>query len=129
MGRVIGKGADAREGSGLPPVATLPPLKPAWFHILLALSHGELHGYAIRESVDVQTNGRVKLWPANLYGSIKDMTDLALLEPLAEDEQPVEDQRRQYYRLTKRGRELLRLEADRLQGLIDAARASQALAS
>ena len=32
--------------------------------------------------------------------------------------------RRRYYRLTARGRALLRLEADRLQDLIDAARAS-----
>lgn len=71
-----------------------------------------------------RTAGKVKLWPANLYGSIKDMTELALLEALEDDEQPIHDQRRRYYRLTARGRELLRLEADRLQVLIDAARAN-----
>ena len=70
----------------------------------------------------------MKLWPANLYGSIREMTELDLLEALAEEEQPVDDQRRQYYRLTVRGRELLRVEADRLQSLVDAARASRALA-
>jgi DNA-binding PadR family transcriptional regulator len=108
------------------PVESLPPLKAAWFHILLALGEEPLHGYGIRESVDGRTGGRVKLWPANLYGSIKEMGELALLEALDETEQPVDDQRRQYYRLTSRGRELLRLEADRLQGLVDAARATQA---
>lgn len=108
------------------PVSSLPPLKAAWFHILLALGEEARHGYGIRESVEDRTGGKVKLWPANLYGSIREMTDLALLEALDEDEQPVDDQRRQYYRLTSRGRELLRLEADRLQTLVDAARATQA---
>lgn len=106
----------------------LTPLKPAWFHILLALSDGALHGFAIREAVEVRTQARVKLWPANLYGSIKDLTELELLEALTEEEQTDGDQRRQYYRLTVRGREVLRMEADRLQTLVDAARASQALA-
>ncbi|UCC26569.1 MAG: helix-turn-helix transcriptional regulator [Gemmatimonadales bacterium] len=110
------------------PLEQLPPLKAAWFHILLALSDNALHGFAIREAVEARTGGGVKLWPANLYGSIRDMAEQELLEPLAEDEQPDDDQRRQYYRLTARGRELLRMEADRLQQLVDAARASQALA-
>lgn len=106
------------------PLESLPPLKTAWFHILLALGEGARHGYGIRESVEERTDGKVKLWPANLYGSIKEMTELELLEALDDDEQPIDDQRRRYYRLTTRGRELLRLEADRLQALIDAARAS-----
>ncbi len=110
------------------PLETLPPLKPAWFHILLALSEGSLHGFSIRGAVEDRTQGRVKLWPANLYGSIKELTELELLEVVAEDERPDEDQRRQYYRLTQRGRELLLMEADRMQALVDAARASQALA-
>jgi DNA-binding PadR family transcriptional regulator len=53
---------------------------------------------------------------------------MELLEALSEDEQPDDDQRRQYYRLTQRGRELLRMEADRLQALVDVERASRALA-
>ena len=110
------------------PLAELSPLKPARFHILLALSQGALHGFAIRETVERRTDGRVKLWPANLYGSIKDLTEMELLEALSEDEQPDDDQRRQYYRLTQRGRELLRMEADRLQALVDVERASRALA-
>ena len=110
------------------PLAELCPLKPARFHILLALSQGALHGFAIRETVERRTDGRVKLWPANLYGSIKDLTEMELLEALSEDEQPDDDQRRQYYRLTQRGRELLRMEADRLQALVDVERASRALA-
>jgi DNA-binding PadR family transcriptional regulator len=105
------------------------PLKTAWFHILLALSEGALHGFAIRESVEERTGGRVKLYPANLYGSIQDLTELGLLDALSDEEQPDDDRRRQYYELTAGGREVLRLEADRLQQLVDAARASRALAN
>ena len=104
------------------------PLKAAWFHILLALSEGARHGFGIRESVEARTGGKVKLYPANLYGSIQDLTELGLLSPLSDEEQPDDDRRRQYYALSHEGREALRLEADRLQQLVDAARASRALA-
>lgn len=110
------------------PIPSLLPLKAAWFHILLALSDAALHGFAIRKSVEERTGGKVKLYPANLYGSIKDMSELALLEPLEGPDQPDQDLRRQYYRLTPRGTELLRMEAERLQQLVDAARSSKALA-
>jgi DNA-binding PadR family transcriptional regulator len=103
------------------------PLKPAWLHILLALSNGARHGYQIREAVEERTDGGVTLWPATLYGALRDLTDLEAIEPLEGDEDPDDDQRRRYYRLTARGRELLRGEVDRLQALVDAARASEAL--
>ena len=51
------------------------PLKTAWFHILLALGDGPAHGYAVRSEVEERTAGRVKLWPATLYGSIRDMEE------------------------------------------------------
>jgi len=103
-----------------------PPLKPAWFHILLALGDGARHGFAIRERVEERTGGALRLWPATLYGSVRDMTEAGLIEPLEGDEDPDEDQRRRYYRLTPLGRDVLRAEADRLQALVDAARASAA---
>ncbi len=109
-----------------PTADELLPLKTSWFHILLALSEGALHGFGIRESVEARTGGKVKLYPANLYGSIQDLTELGLLDALSDDEQPDDDRRRQYYRLTRRGREVLTLEADRLQQLVDAARAGRA---
>lgn len=108
-------------------LSQLLPLKPAWFHILLALADGAQHGYAIRSIVDERTEGRVKLWPATLYGSIRELSTEDLIEPLEGPDDPDDDARRQYYRLTSKGGELLRAEADRLQGLVDAARASRAL--
>ena len=107
--------------------ASLLPLKPAWFHILLALADGSQHGYAIRSLVEERTEGRVKLWPATLYGSIRELSEDALIEALDGPDDPDEDARRRYYRLTRRGSELLRAEADRLQTLVDAARSSRAL--
>jgi DNA-binding PadR family transcriptional regulator len=101
-------------------------LKAAWFHILLALADGAQHGFAIRERVEERTDGSVKLWPATLYGSIRDLATEGAIEAL--EGEPGDDQRRRYYRLTPAGRDLLRAEVDRLQALVDAARGSRALA-
>ncbi len=77
------------------------PLKPAWFHILLALADGARHGFAIRECVEERTGGALKLWPATLYGSVREMTEAGLIEPLEGEDDPDDDQRRRYYRLTR----------------------------
>ncbi len=106
-------------------MAPIPPLKSTWFHILLALAERPRHGFSIREAVDERTDGSVKLWPATLYGALRELTAVGFLEPLTGDDDPDRDQRRQYYRLTPRGRAALGAEADRLQGLIDAVRATQ----
>lgn len=106
---------------------TRAPLKPAWFHILLALADGAQHGFAIRETVAKRTDGALVLWPATLYGSMRDMTEQGMIEPLEGEEGPDEDQRRRYYRLTPLGRDVLGAEADRLQQLVDAVRGSTAL--
>jgi DNA-binding PadR family transcriptional regulator len=44
------------------------PLKPQWFHILLSLAAGEQHGYGIMQDVLERTLGKLRLWPATLYG-------------------------------------------------------------
>lgn len=102
-------------------------LKRNWFHILLALADESRHGYAIRENVRERTEGAVELYPATLYGSIRDLAEQGLIEPLEGDEDPDDDQRRRYYRLTQAGRDALRKEVGRLQGLLDEARATRAL--
>ena len=47
------------------------PLKTNWFHIMLSLAGGEQHGYGIMQDVLHRYRGKVRLWPATLYGSIK----------------------------------------------------------
>lgn len=108
-------------------MSDLTHLKPAWFHILLALSNDAQHGFAIREIVEERTDGAIRLWPATLYGSIRDLSEVGLIEPLVGEDDPDDDQRRRYYRLTTRGRDALRAEADRLAGLAEEARRSRAL--
>jgi DNA-binding PadR family transcriptional regulator len=103
------------------------PLKAAWFHILLALGDEAQHGFAIRRTVREQTDGAVTLYPATLYGSIREMSEGGLIEALEGDADPDDDQRRRYYRLTAAGRNALQAEVGRLQGILDQARATRAL--
>ena len=56
------------------------PLKANWFHILLTLAEGPRHGYAIMQEVADRTGGKVRLWPATLYGSIHRLEQAGLLE-------------------------------------------------
>ncbi|MDH3224387.1 MAG: helix-turn-helix transcriptional regulator, partial [Gemmatimonadota bacterium] len=52
-----------------------PRLKRQWFHILLSIADGPLHGTAIMEEVLDRTDGDVRLWPGMLYGCLKDLTE------------------------------------------------------
>jgi len=52
---------------------SLLPLTPAVFHILLALTDGERHGYAIMQEVAQSTEGRIRMGPGTLYGTVKRM--------------------------------------------------------
>ena len=62
------------------------PLTPAMFHILLALADRERHGYHIMQEVDERTEGKVRLGPGTLYGSIKRMLADGMIEET--DERP-----------------------------------------
>src|SRR5215472_970372 len=95
------------------------PLKTQWFHILLTLAGGEQHGYGIMQEVLNRTHGKVRLWPATLYGSIKRMIEAELIEESDERPAPeLDDARRRYYRLTAVGGRVLDAECDRLQELV-----------
>jgi DNA-binding PadR family transcriptional regulator len=103
--------------------ARLLPLPPAFFHILIALGDGERHGYAIMQDVAQRTDGKVRMSPGTLYGSIRRMLDEGLIDELTRrpDE---DDERRRYYRVTRFGRAVAAAEADRLKTLLQHARAT-----
>jgi DNA-binding PadR family transcriptional regulator len=104
------------------------PLKTHWFHIMLSLAGGEQHGYGIMQEVLDRTTGKVRLWPATLYGSIKRLIEAELIEESDERPAPeVDDARRRYYRLTKLGRCVLDAECERLQELVRTIRVKQAM--
>src|SRR5215475_2596183 len=97
------------------------PLKPQWFHILLSLAAGEQHGYAMMQDVLERTLGKMRLWPATLYGSIKRLIEAELIEESPRRPAPeLDDARRRYYRLTPLGRQVLDAECERLQELVRA---------
>ncbi len=60
------------------------PLKPQWFHILLALSEEPRHGLGITRAVLVQTNDKLRLWPATLYGALDDLTEKGWIAEVTE---------------------------------------------
>lgn len=104
------------------------PLTPSVFHILLALADAERHGYAIIKEVESSTEGRVRLGPGTLYGSIKRMLGEGLIEESAERPDPeLDDERRRYYRLTDFGRRAAVCEAKRLEQMVAAARGKKFL--
>jgi DNA-binding PadR family transcriptional regulator len=104
------------------------PLKPQWFHILLSLAGEEQHGYGIMQEVLQRTRGKVRLWPATLYGSIKRLIEEGLIEESDERPAPeLDDARRRYYRLTALGKRVLDAECERLQDLVHTIRVKQAL--
>jgi DNA-binding PadR family transcriptional regulator len=104
------------------------PLKTQWFHIMLSLACGEQHGYGIMQEVLDRTTGKVRLWPATLYGSIKRLVEAELIEESAERPAPeLDDARRRYYRLTPLGRRVLDAECERLQELVRTIRTKQAM--
>ncbi|MEZ5292440.1 MAG: helix-turn-helix transcriptional regulator [Vicinamibacterales bacterium] len=104
----------------------LPPLKPKVLHILLALADGPRHGYAIMQDVAARTDGQVRLWPAALYGALRELEEL---DWIAEsDTRPSDDdERRRYFGLTPLGTRVLGAEVRRLEAIVDQARASRAL--
>ena len=98
------------------------PLTPAVFHILLALADGPKHGYGIMQEVETITEGRVKMGPGTLYGSIKRMLASGLIAEEQERPDPeLDDERRRYYRLTGPGADALRAEVWRLSDLVQVA--------
>ena len=99
-------------------------LKPQWFQILLALGDQDLHGLEIMNEVLDRTEGRMHLWPGQLYGSMKGLVGHGFV---VEVKQPADSEhgggRPRYYSITDEGRRVLVDEVNRLARLVDAARA------
>ncbi|MFN8371870.1 MAG: PadR family transcriptional regulator [Anaerolineae bacterium] len=102
------------------------PLTPAVFHILLALADGEKHGYSIMQEVARITDGAIQMGPGTLYGTIKRLLELRLIEESAERPDPaMDDERRRYYRLTAFGERVAQAEAERLARLLNVAQSKR----
>ena len=101
-------------------------LTPAMFNILVVLSGGERHGYAILREIAEMNDGRSSLGPTSLYRTIRTMLEGGLIDELAESPlQGSDDERRRYYRLTQKGTKVLRDEVARLESLLNVVRSQQ----
>jgi DNA-binding PadR family transcriptional regulator len=110
-----------RRGYILPMATTNPttPLTPAVFHILLALSSGERHGYGIMKQVEADSQGKVSMGPGTLYGSLKRMLDAGLVKESDKRVDPeMDDERRIYYQITGVGAQALAAELERYQRIV-----------
>ena len=105
-------------------IDALLPLPAATFHILLALSDQDRHGYGIIQDVAMRTGGDLRLSAGTLYRSIQRMLEQGLLVETRDRPNPDEDdERRRYYRITPLGTAVARAEARRLAELVRMARA------
>ena len=98
----------------------MPPLTPAVVHVLLSLTGGERHGYAILKDVQLQSSD-VTVGPGTIYGTLQRLMEAGWVEETDPPAASV-DERRRYYRLTRDGRQALRVEIDRLDALVRVAR-------
>ena len=103
-------------------------LKPQWFQILLSLADEDLHGSAIMEEVLERTDGRMKLWPGTLYGSLHDLAEEGLIRETdpSEDASP-EGGNPRFYAITPEGRSALRAEVERMADVIRVARSKNVI--
>jgi len=93
------------------------PLSPATLHILLSLAGEDLHGYAIMQAVQRESEGKYKLGPGTLYDNLQKMIERRLVEELGQKAGD-DDPRRRYYRLSSLGRTVLAAEIDRLDNVV-----------
>jgi DNA-binding PadR family transcriptional regulator len=104
------------------------PLTPVVLHILLALTEGERHGYAIAQEIEDATGGEISTGPGTLYGSIQRMLAAALIaEAPPRKRANDDDPRRRYYQMTAFGRRVLDLELQRLARIVSVARGKRLL--
>ena len=103
-----------------PTPESLIPLSVPVFHILISLSENDLHGYGIIGDIRRRTGGEVELSTSTLYGAIKRMMRDRLVEKSVVRPDPeLDDDRRQYYRITDFGRAVAEREAQRIRRLAD----------
>jgi DNA-binding PadR family transcriptional regulator len=100
------------------------PLTEATFCILISLTPGSKHGYAIRQDVEAVSGGRLTLSTSTLYSALGRLLDQALIVRVANDpgERPGPGLPRKAYVLSELGRRVLQAEVDRLQALAATAR-------
>jgi DNA-binding PadR family transcriptional regulator len=95
------------------------------FHVLVELTDGDRHGYAILKGVSDRTGGSVELSTGTLYTMVKRLlADGLIVESRQRPAAVEDDERRKYYRLTEFGHRVIAAETARLQAMVLAAKAA-----
>lgn len=89
------------------------PLTPAVFHVLLALSEGPLHGYAIMQRAE-EVSGQ-SMGPGTIYGSLQRLDEAGWVDEV--ETEPDDPRRGRSFELTEAGRDALAREARRITRL------------
>ena len=99
------------------------------FHVLVALTEDDRHGYAILKAVSERTGGSVELSTGTLYSMIKRLlAEGVIVESLRRPAAAEDDERRKYYRLTDFGGRVIAAETERLEAMVSAAKSAGVLA-
>ena len=88
------------------------PLSETMHYILLALRQ-PLHGYAIMQKIEQMSKGNVILAAGTLYGAIENLNKHGWIEPVIGG-----TDRRNVYKITDEGIEILKIERERLLNII-----------
>ncbi|MGD2069131.1 MAG: PadR family transcriptional regulator [Gemmatimonadota bacterium] len=91
------------------------PLTPAVLHVLLSLSQGPRHGYAVMRAVEEDSG--IEMGPGTVYGSLQRLEEAGLVEEVEAPAGGEHDGRRRYWALTPEGSATLRAEGVRLERL------------
>ena len=97
------------------------PMSAAAFHVLLALSSQDLHGYGIIQEIARHSDGHYRPGPGTLYDNLKKLMESGLVADAPKSAMP-EDEERRFYTLTEDGRSALAVEVNRLQKVVREAR-------
>jgi len=97
------------------------PLREPTFFILLSLSPGPKHGYAILKEVESLSDGRVKLSTGTLYGAIERLLDQGWIRRVDDPIPNGTNRQRKAYELTELGRKAINAEIARLRKLVSVA--------
>ena len=87
------------------------PMTESAYYILLSLNEPR-HGYGIMQHVEEITDGRIKIGPGTIYGTLSKLEKEELIL------QKQETDRKKIYSLSERGKEVLMLELKRLHELV-----------
>lgn len=101
-----------------------PPLGDLAYLTLVALGDGPAHGYAIGKEIEARSDGRLDPTTGALYQALRRLAEAGLVAPAAAPRGET-DGRRKYFRITAPGRRAAAAEAERLEGLVAAARAKR----